>query len=347
MNYYFDLLNAQEQEAYQILLKGIRKLKTEVFVPYNMSPKSMERIFKALRMEHTGLFYVNYRNHMYTYRGDGTNFRIGYDGDPESIKNERLWLRNTLKQFGEEMNAENLTDQRAMLRWIHHKLVHNTQYDHEAAEEPETHPRAFNILGVFQDHKAVCQGIAFAFKLLCDYFEIPCMIATGKASLENIGSNMLHAWNIICLDGKYAHVDITWDIGVSELSKFYRYDYFCIPDEWIKEDHIFEGYPKCEGNISYFESKNRVFTDYRSLAAYLAEEVKKKSDYLYFKMAVPGNAEEITKKTDMEVADAIAKNSFLPMQVSRIAGGMQMCFFYRLKTPELPGSSILKKIFEK
>ena len=344
MNYYFDRLNEQEKDAYTIVLKGIRKLKTEIFVPYVLSPDSMEKTFNALRLEHTGLFYVDYGKNMYIYRADGTNFRIGYDGDMDQVKKERLWLRNTLKQFRTELESENLPDKRAMLRWIHHKLVRNTQYDHDAVSAPDDHPRAFNILGVFQDHKAVCQGIAFAFKLLCDYFEIPCMIATGRASLENIGDNMLHAWNIICLDGRYAHVDITWDIGVSELSKFYRYDYFCIPDEWIREDHIFEDFPKCDDNISYFESKNRVFTDYGSLGKFLDEELRKKSSYLYFKMAVPGSLQEITQNTDKAVSEAIARHSFLPVEIRRVTGGMQMCFFYRMKTAEFPGSSFLKKL---
>lgn len=342
MNYYYDRLSIEEQAAYDALLKAMRKLKNEVQVPHALSTDSMGKVLDALRFEHTGLFYVNYDKVRYLYSLNGTKFQLEFDGSPEELKQKRLWLRETLAQFKEEKEAENLNDDRAILRWIHHKLVRSTRYDHAALDSPDDHPRAFNILGVFQDHLAVCQGIAFAFKLLCDYFEIPCMIATGRATLENIGDNLLHAWNIVCLDGKNAHVDITWDIGLSELSHFYRYDYFCIPDEWIKEDHAFEDLPACVDNISYFEAKKRVFHDYDSLRSFVHQELKKKTPYLYFKMSMDGDLNEITASTDQAISETVGMHSFMPVKISRVSGGMQMCFFYRMEAQELPASGFMK-----
>ena len=59
--------------------------------------------------------------------------------------------------------------------------------------------------GVFLNHETICQGYAYAFKLLCDQAQIPCWIVTGYYGDEP------HAWNYVWLDGAYYLVDVTWD----------------------------------------------------------------------------------------------------------------------------------------
>lgn len=51
------------------------------------------------------------------------------------------------------------------------------------------------------DRKAICQGYALAFKLLCNMAGIECGYA--------VSSN--HIWNIVALGDNYYHIDVTWD----------------------------------------------------------------------------------------------------------------------------------------
>ena len=56
---------------------------------------------------------------------------------------------------------------------------------------------AFHAYGALMKGKSVCQGYAYAFKLLCDQAQIPCWIVTGYYGDEP------HAWNYVWLDGAY------------------------------------------------------------------------------------------------------------------------------------------------
>lgn len=332
MDYYYEQLDGAEKTVYTQCLKALRKMEKTVVVHYQMNSESVGRVRDALHYDHTGLFFVDFGRIYFRQEFLKTTLYFPFTEDDETVKKQRRWLRALLKKLEEEKNKDtSVIDDRTLLRWIHHRLVRNVTYDHDALKSPEDHPRAFNILGVLADGKAVCAGIAYTFKLLCDYFGIPCLVAIGKASLRNIGSDLGHAWNIVCLNGKYTHVDITWDVGVSEMSSFYRYDYFCIPDAWIRQDHEFSGYPACtDESLNYFETKKRVFKDYRSLKVFLRNELKKNPDYVYFKMSVRDTPENIVQKTDTLVLEAIGKYAGGKNSMQRLPGGIQFCLFYRI-----------------
>lgn len=82
-------------------------------------------------------------------------------------------------------------------------LCKTVTYDIEA-------PRAHEAAGALLDRAAVCDGYAKAFKLLCDAYEIPCLIVPGTATQN--GKTEPHAWNYVQMeDGKWYAVDVTWD----------------------------------------------------------------------------------------------------------------------------------------
>ena len=69
---------------------------------------------------------------------------------------------------------------------------------------------AHDAAGVFLKGEAVCDGYAKAFKLLCDKYDIPCIIVAGTAVQS--GSSEAHAWNYVQMeDGNWYAVDVTWN----------------------------------------------------------------------------------------------------------------------------------------
>ena len=58
--------------------------------------------------------------------------------------------------------------------------------------------------------KAVCEGYAEAFKVLCDRLGIPCALVCGTAANPS-GGQENHKWNAVMLDGAWYLVDVTWD----------------------------------------------------------------------------------------------------------------------------------------
>lgn len=64
-----------------------------------------------------------------------------------------------------------------------------------------------NILGVFAYHKAQCEGIAKAVKVLLNAVDVKCIVVMGD-SVKN-GRSVPHAWNIVDIGADPYQLDVT------------------------------------------------------------------------------------------------------------------------------------------
>lgn len=131
---------------------------------------------------------------------------------------------------------------------IHDYLAKKVSYVNDASSDQYT------IVGALLKNKAVCDGYAKAFKLLCDKAEIPCILIHGNADNGAIDSGNGHAWNIVKIDNNYAHVDVTWD-STGSTNDASIYSHFNLTDSQIKKDHTWDDklLPKCEADeLNYY-----------------------------------------------------------------------------------------------
>ena len=99
---------------------------------------------------------------------------------------------------------------------LHDKLMEYVTYDESGKYGGQS---AYEAL---INRKAVCSGIARAYKLMCDIVGIKCYCVYGNAG-EGFGSGGAHQWNIIQLDdGEWYEVDVTFDMS------FNSHDFFCL-----------------------------------------------------------------------------------------------------------------------
>ncbi len=75
---------------------------------------------------------------------------------------------------------------------------------------------------------AVCEGIAELFWLLCQSQGIPCRIIHGVGGDGN--EEELHAWNMVQLENRWYHLDVTWSLG----DRLRPYKYFLKSDAFMK-----------------------------------------------------------------------------------------------------------------
>lgn len=75
-----------------------------------------------------------------------------------------------------------------------------------------------NLYGAIVEKKAVCDGIADAYKYICNCCNLECMIIDGY--IDDISKQLYHAWNIVKIDNKWYLVDATWDIDKNESEYF-------------------------------------------------------------------------------------------------------------------------------
>ena len=57
--------------------------------------------------------------------------------------------------------------------------------------------------GFFKDYKIVCAGYALVYSAILKEIGIPCRYV--------ISNSMEHAWNAVCINGKWYNADLTWD----------------------------------------------------------------------------------------------------------------------------------------
>lgn len=98
--------------------------------------------------------------------------------------------------------------------------------------------------GVLLHGTGVCQSYSEAYKLLLAEAGIESYVLTGHARKID-GSLESHAWNLVKIDGKWKHVDVTWDDPVDEsgsgnvpLSGLENHMFFMVSTSVILTDHM-------------------------------------------------------------------------------------------------------------
>lgn len=125
-----------------------------------------------------------------------------------------------------------------------HNLLQKMKIQPDRSNNPPwwTH----SIFGPLLHRRAVCEGVAQLFYLLCTCSGVPCQVICGVGHSLSEGSGP-HAWNVVRLGSVYAHVDAYWDICHAGAKMGVCYDYFNLSDNQIRRDHSWDAvkYPVC------------------------------------------------------------------------------------------------------
>ena len=150
---------------------------------------------------------------------------------------------------------------------IYDWIVNVVDYDYAAAQlqgDDTGKYNAFYLEGVFNDHRAVCDGKSKAFALLCGMENIKAVRVVGYAdknlkdldlSSKKVLASIGHAWNKVLIDAdddgvkEWYVVDTTWgDVAVEKegasggVYEYLNYAYFLKTDEDIKDTHLAKTY---------------------------------------------------------------------------------------------------------
>lgn len=121
---------------------------------------------------------------------------------------------------------------------IHDWLTFNVDYDFSYS--------IYDVDGTLDKRRAVCDGYAKTYMMMCDLAGLDCVRITGTAMNSN-GKTESHAWNQVKVSGTWYNVDVTWDDPASEGKDFNnhvanRYDYFLISNSNMNKNHFADSY---------------------------------------------------------------------------------------------------------
>ena len=109
---------------------------------------------------------------------------------------------------------------------IHDKLLEKCSYAKNVYSMSDGW-QYFSAYGAIVDGSAVCEGYSKAMQLLLNRSGIDCCTVRGTAD------NVKHMWNLVRIDGKWYHLDATWDENGGNTI----YDYFNVNTEMISSNH--------------------------------------------------------------------------------------------------------------
>lgn len=328
--YHFQKLNACGQKCYQRILKAIERTELSVFLGPGTRTEDISTAIQAIEYDHPELYYTDFRYLSCNSAPWSTALNLRY------YPNRSATLNRVEEKLHSLLTAPSyiaLTTSLAKYRYLHDFLVRTVKYQSNATSQPEHFPEAYSVTGPLLNGYGVCEGIAKAYKLLCDRAGLDCLLVTGRSRLENLAAEEDHAWNIIFPDAQPTHVDVTWDICGSIPCGCVRYDYFGLSDAHMQLDHQYVDYPACTTDeYSYFYRMKCSFQTSTELQHFLEREAPKKLIFLYFRADTSRAAgERLAKAIQKQVTDTVSRYSSVPCQISMFSNTTQKCFLFKFQ----------------
>lgn len=177
-------------------------------------------------------------SYLYTIRSWGSKSTITVEARYRESKEETALVDKAIDKALTEILKPGMNDHEKV-KAIHDWIVSSVSYD-----QTLSYYTAYNAISLGE---AVCQGYSLLGYRMLSKAGMDVLIAEGTV---NTGE---HAWNMIQLDGKWYHLDLTWDDPVGAKDDLIRYNYYLKSDEELRADHEWtRSYP--EANTSYADT---------------------------------------------------------------------------------------------
>ena len=176
---------------------------------------------------------------------------------------EKTILDEAVKAMS-EFYRDDMSEKEAVIA-AHDWIVTNLVYDQgELLAVPKKTPDTENPYGALVLRQGICMGYTTLFQLFMDMIGIDSQIIHGDGMGVDVWEE--HAWNLVEIDGKYYHVDTTWDDFVpDEDGRMPFHMYTLVPDSAMEVLHRWnrDDFPKAESeDLLYYES-NGLFAENR------------------------------------------------------------------------------------
>ncbi len=178
---------------------------------YMMSASSTNNIVNRILDRNPEYFYVDLDNSSFAMDDLGfvEEMYFSYKGMPKQIAEQREKLESVSDKILSCIGEDYSTLDKVM--FLHDYITSHNEYDLDGvyADVEEIDFYSFNAYGCLVNNFSVCQGMSDAFYLLCNKLRIEVYMCNSY--------DMCHVWNVVNIDGKYYHLDITWDDDSSKV----------------------------------------------------------------------------------------------------------------------------------
>lgn len=196
------------------------------------NPWQLSNIYYELRYTYPELFYLDKLGRFscsYYINDENNTYRIAsmspwYSMDHEETESAKAFFEKTTNQIAQYAMGDGHSDfEKALL--IHDYIVLNYEYDTRVYSKDENirNQAIYDAYNFIKEGRGVCESYSKLYKYILGLCGINCVYSESD--------DMNHIWNLVELDGKWYHTDLTWDDPTYNTPGYVRYDYFLVGDE--------------------------------------------------------------------------------------------------------------------
>ncbi len=209
------------------ILNAITSLEDDIDVRgWGITKDDYAQIVYSVINDNPQIFYIKSIGCSYNSTGV-VKLNFVYSYDKSQIASMQDEIDAAVKEIDAAIDTTGMSTVEIVLAY-HDYLATSIAYDYADYKSNTLPSYVYNIYGAFVKNSAVCQGYSEALKYLLDRKGVICGIASSEAAS--------HAWNIILIDGKWYHVDVTWDDPVWDNLGRATHNYFMISDATLISD---------------------------------------------------------------------------------------------------------------
>jgi len=297
----YTYLSDLEQQAYKIMQKAFFLMATSFDCSQVAHSVDLMKVLQIVLSDNPSIIYFN-KAHIQI---EESNFdkKIILTGVNSTHQSEKMnvALDTKVNKIISSLKTKSSNEYTLLIN-LYDSLQRNIRYDKEelqaSSKEASKSPASHNAYGALVNRLAVCDGFSSAFTLLAQKLGFECMLVIGRSAYSSLAS-VDHAWNIVKIQDRYYHMDITWDtLKYNEFGE-YSYDYFALNDEEISNDHNWDKRmtPTCLYNdFSYYVKSGLYINNADLLDAIIKTYVNKQANIFRIKVSrsvsLPENAGE-------------------------------------------------------
>lgn len=225
------LSSQQEKDCYKLLEKhcghisnnksknGFYPIEQFTIKNSKLSVETIKKVLYAIQNDDPDIFWIA-STFSYQYTKKDTILKLYSIFSKDEKINAEKKLKAKVLEIVSKIPQNATEYEKEMI--LHNYIVNNCEYDKSSSSY-----KIFTCYGCLVENKAVCEGYSKAMQLLMNVVGINSITVVGSSKDEP------HMWNIVKINDKCYHLDVTWD-GVGGLG---QYNYFNVNDEIIKKDH--------------------------------------------------------------------------------------------------------------
>ena len=172
-------------------------------------------------------FLAEMNNYVHPYNGYTTIITAYDDTGEVNIKIDKLYSNEEIAKIDHDIDNlmnEYLNDDMTLkekIKKMHDVIINNTKYDEVRADTNYSDYDSARITGLLYDHYAICSGYTDTMAVILSKLDVK----NFKVASDN------HVWNALQLDGKWYHLDLTWDDPLTSSGRDVLYHtYFLVDD---------------------------------------------------------------------------------------------------------------------